>query len=429
MSYPRSVTINGTSSDDTFYTFDKDDDGDGLLSLAENDGTAPPDLVIYAMGEGADYVALGLGGLETTTDHIEIHGGEGNDTLMAFGAPTDQRITIFGQDGDDFIDGIGGAGSVAHGDDGNDTLIAWAQQDGYLFDSISGGAGADEFRLVNFSGNSIGIITDFEVGVDRLMLENQFERFDEITPEMLATPGSLYSAADTADGLLVVGHHLGWSDGEPEQRYAVTLTGVTLAEFMAGTGITTVDGTDARDVIREDYVDADGDRISDRSNLVLAGAGHDTVTLTVRDSIVHAGDGRDFVIIRGGGNTVYGEAGNDYLIARHDGSVLDGGTGDDRLVADIRRGGDHILTGGEGADGFEFLFGATRHAAQTAITDFELGVDSLRVDGVAIDLSDLPDGMMVGTDEDGSIILSVGLNDTLTLRGITETDLTGLLAA
>ena len=277
-------------------------------------------------------------------------------------------------------------------------------------------------------------IADYTVGEDRLSLMNNGEQWIEITPEANAAPRGVYGyyeAIDSADGLRIVGYHAltrqnpdGTVSYTYSRTYDITLRGVTRDEFMNGaTGDGVIEGTAGRDIIRDDYVDADGDAIAASGNVIMAGAGHDLISLSVSDSVIQAGDGRDFVTIRGPGNLVHGEGGDDYLIARWQGSELDGGAGNDRLVADIRQGGDHVLTGGDGADSFEFLFGATRHAAQTEITDFDLGVDRLSVDGAEIDLSALPAGMLAGTDSDGSVILSVGLHDTMTLRGVTEADL------
>ena len=351
-------------------------------------------------------------------DQLVILAGTGNDEITFAGALFSWQP---------------GAPLIIDAGDGDDMITAWWP--GLIAPpQLIGGAGADIFRAASFDEIGALTISDYTIGEDSLELMSSSESWHEITPDILNLPPAeyfgQYRAFDTADGLRIDGYHsIPHWDGTNqtwtyEQVYSITLTGVTLADFMAGGARGNgIDGTEARDIIWADYVDADGDGFTQYADTVMGGAGHDNIKLDGTGDVVMAGDGRDFVIARGQGHRVHGEAGDDYLIARQGGSELDGGAGNDRLVADIRQGGDHVLTGGDGADSFEFLFGATRHAAQTEITDFDLGVDRLSVDGAEIDLFALPAGMLAGTDSDGSVILSVGLNDTVTLRGVTEADL------
>lgn len=153
-------------------------------------------------------------------------------------------------------------------------------------------------------------IADYTVGEDRLSLMNNGEQWIEITPEAIAAPRGVYGyyeAIDSAHGLRIVGYHAltrqnpdGTVSYTYSRTYDITLRGVTRDEFMNGaTGDGVIEGTAGRDIIRDDYVDADGDAIAASGNVIMAGAGHDLISLSVSDSVVQAGDGRDFVTIRG----------------------------------------------------------------------------------------------------------------------------------
>src|SRR5262249_18199091 len=80
-------------------------------------------------------------------------------------------------------------------------------------------------------------------------------------------------------------------------------------------------------------------------------------------------------IIAGGNGdeTLDGRGGDDFLFGNNGHNELLGGDGDD-LLAGGR--GDDVLTGGTGAD--TFVFGKSGGA--DTVTDFELGVDHLRLD-------------------------------------------------
>lgn len=136
----------------------------------------------------------------------EIHGGAGNDAI--FGGLGDD--IIYGDEGDDQVWGAGGNdqlkgaggndmlggragndslsggagkdvlyGGVGNdrlfGDQGGDSLFGGAGRDilsgGTGNDSLSGGAGVDTFIFAAGDGNDV--ITDFEVGIDRIELSGQ----------------------------------------------------------------------------------------------------------------------------------------------------------------------------------------------------------------------------------------------------------------
>lgn len=125
--------------------------------------------------------------------------------------------------------------------------------------------------------------------------------------------------------------------------------------------------------------DMDGGRGKDR---LFGGAGDDTIS---------GGEGRDMIKGGAGNDSLAGEAGNDRLFGNGGNDTLDGGDGKDRLKGgagnDVLDGGadndrlfgnagDDTLTGGAGEDRFIFK---DADGADT-ITDFEIGVDLIKID-------------------------------------------------
>ncbi|NEQ96254.1 MAG: hypothetical protein F6K30_05955 [Cyanothece sp. SIO2G6] len=104
-------------------------------------------------GAGDDFANGGRGG-------DTINGGTGNDVLLGIRG----RDVLFGGVGDDILNG-GRARDQLDGGEGNDRLDG-----GSGSDTLSGGAGADIFVLSLWLGRDT--ITDFEVGRDRLQLNN-----------------------------------------------------------------------------------------------------------------------------------------------------------------------------------------------------------------------------------------------------------------
>lgn len=144
-------------------------------------------------------------------------------------------------------------------------------------------------------------------------------------------------------------------------------------------------------------------------NKIYAQLGNDKVTVGITDSkgnnMVDGGDGNDVIIVKGAGtNTLLGGAGtdkidvsaargdnllngglgNDTLIGGAGHDTLLGDAGDDRLVAG--KGVDHVdvMTGGAGADIFDFSALGSASVAHSGtnpsyqeITDFQVGVDDI----------------------------------------------------
>lgn len=250
---------------------------------------------------------------------------------------------------------------------------------------------------------------------------------------------------------------------------------------------TIINGTGLDDLIDFTFVDALGNSVSAAEDFVFAGAGNDEVYSGDGNDTVLAGTGDDRVVAGKGDDTVFGEEGNDslfggrgndqlfggdgedYLHGGHGNDFLSGGAGNDTILgikghntieggtgddyistgdhtstvdggADddwinvrMKKGGDHTLTGGTGADMFEFIQSAASKVSDVLITDFELGTDSFMIEGVS-DFAYL--NVFFGfedeifeadyslTDTEAGTVLEMGTGDSITFAGVSLDDFT-----
>jgi Ca2+-binding RTX toxin-like protein len=103
-------------------------------------------------------------------------------------------------------------------------------------------------------------------------------------------------------------------------------------------------------------------------------------------------------------------------------SQLFGGDGNDTLLIQIGRNTAHVLTGGAGADTFDFSAPVAGRSSRSVITDYTQGIDMLVVAGAQIDLRDLPSGMRLTNGGDG-LLLHLTDTDTILFRGLGGDDL------
>lgn len=125
------------------------------------------------------------------------------------------------------------------------------------------------------------------------------------------------------------------------------------------------------------------------------GLGNDTIYADDGADWIYGDDGADLIFVRVDNCVAHGGEGNDLLAASCDGRVeLYGGNGDDQFSMWHGKAttGDHLLTGGAGADKFyfawDFLSEISRAMGQDVstnshgakiITDFEVGIDKLQL--------------------------------------------------
>jgi Ca2+-binding RTX toxin-like protein len=195
-----SATLNGGAGSDTLTSIGNSnvlingDRGDDLI-IFEPSSVSQSDTGEAFGGEGNDTIqAFGIGGSVdggVGDDVIEVQGsiniatgGEGNDTIFGDSADYGGGTPLFGDAGDDLLNLSNSPsfqiGATADGGMGNDTI----QSTTYLFssdsyDTLTGGEGADRFELdfqnaiFGTEDEDVGIvttITDFVPGEDVLVL-------------------------------------------------------------------------------------------------------------------------------------------------------------------------------------------------------------------------------------------------------------------
>ena len=366
-------------------------------------GSAFGDL-IYG-GDGRD-VLSGLRG----NDYID--GGAGND-IVAGGAGDD---TLIGGGGDDTID-TGDGNDLVFGGDGADRINAFL--DGGDQVVLYGGAGQDAFALLQASGAFVARLGDFSFAQDSLTINGQgLQAAVAGGVQITAGAGSVAIFLPQLGGTLVL-------DGVTAQDLVsnLTLSGDDL--FTGSDGADVFDGEAGHDQI----AGGEGDDVlggGDGNDLLDGGAGHDTLGGDRGNDTLIGGAGDDAIYGRFGNNQIFGGDGDDLLSSGRDSSTIEGGAGDDVLVARQETGGDHVLTGGAGADTFEFFGARAGRQSDTRVTDFELGLDQFTVnegDGFAY----AADNGLFFQDVAGDALLTLPSGSTIVFEGVTAADMNELI--
>ncbi|WP_264212605.1 peroxidase family protein [Leisingera thetidis] len=105
------------------------------------------------------------------------------------------------------------------------------------------------------------------------------------------------------------------------------------------------------------------------------GAGHDFLDGGLGDDFIFGGSHWDHLAGRRGADEMAGGRGRDHLSGNKGNDSLNGGLHADTLAGGM---GDDLLTGGAGGDCFLFR---SRHIGDDTISDFELGLDWIKVTG------------------------------------------------
>lgn len=341
----------GSALDDVILGLDGADILDGLAGSDYLDG-----------GAGNDTI-YGRGGNDT------LIGGEGDDVLFG----TNGNNMLFGGDGNDALDG-GGRASTLVGGVGDDTLTV--RLDLGADHVLEGGAGADLFALVLASDPDVSELTftDFDPFEDALTIDGVgVEAIFNAGVNLVTTATGLRLTHVTGDIL----HFDGLTAEDAFRAYGLagddTIIGLGDDDVIyGGTGNNNLDGAHGNDLL-----------VGDRGNDTLyGGAGDDTLAGKNGNDWLFGGDGADVIYGHAGGDRLFGGGGDDILYSSTQGSTLSGGLGDDVLIARMDKAGNHILTGGEGADTFDFTFVGGSKRSVVTVTDYDQAEDRLTVEGI-----------------------------------------------
>ena len=171
--------LRGGSGDNNLYGGSGDDELVGGFGDNYLDGGSGVDLAYYRYAQQS--VILDLEDGQATS-------GSHTDTIVnienVIGSYYDDILT--GDDGDNVINGSHGD-DLIRGDDGDDTL--------------TGGAGADTFEFHHSTSDvDQDVITDFEIGVDKIDLDNtRFDSWDDVQDhwQQVGNDAVIYTTNDT----------------------------------------------------------------------------------------------------------------------------------------------------------------------------------------------------------------------------------------
>lgn len=289
---------------------------------------------------------------------------EDDETPMTEG--TDLADLLFGRDDDDAIEA---SADRPEGGAEHDMLRLGPG------DHVTGSADADVFTVAaTEDGTAEGTdaevpqISDFQTGIDRLILE--FDGLPEDAPEISfdsdSTPDATTVLANGLPVALLLGvTSMDLSDVEVQMIDSagpVAETGDADADDGYH-GADLMDGGTAADMLQARAAMAD--QLASAHDAITGGVGHDTIQGGADNDMLVGNEGDDVMLGDAGADEIYGEdgddrieggAGTDFLVGGDgqdsivggdDGDLIFGGDGDDLLSGD---GGDDYLQGGFGAD-------------------------------------------------------------------------------
>lgn len=181
--------------------------------------------MVFGVGRGA--VTSGTGSalankISGDSGSNILYGLDGNDTLdgdLNNGGGAVGNDTLYGGNGDDWIEGAIGS-DLLDGGDGNDTLVA-----SYGADQLTGGAGSDTFEIARI--HVLDSVTDFQSGAngDTLDISDLLTGYDGVTSD----PSEFVKFA-TANGGTLVQVDADGAGGDAEFVDTVLLQGVNLSD-------------------------------------------------------------------------------------------------------------------------------------------------------------------------------------------------------
>ena len=356
-----------------------------------------------------------------------IDGGIGNDTLLG----QNGNDSLIGGMGADYLGGGNGNDSLAGGD-GNDTVYGGA---GY--DTITGGSGND--LIYALSENDV---IDGGTGNDTIWGGGGNDTVTGGTGgrdfNFMGTGDDTYTqvASSILDALvwLGIGNDRATTGAGADLIYGMRGIDVITSNdgndtIYSGSENDTVDGGAGDDVL---WVGEGDDLLTagDGNDLVYARSGNDYVTGGMGNDTMHMGSGRDTVFGGVGNDTIFGGDDNDLIFGGANDDFVFGGTGND--IIDMGAGNDTFIdtfqsgplgadtiTGGSGIDTFQF----TSQSSNDTITDFEVGIDILRLTqnlwaGTRTSTEVVDDFATVTA---GGVVFDFGGGRTITLEAVFDT--------
>jgi len=376
-------TLFGAEGNDSIYGGDGADFLDGLsvITSAETD-TSGFDRLVGGAGNDSYVVGAGDTVVESTGGGTDTVFANGSYTLAAnveylvttasyaVGAGNDLNNKIWSSGNANILMGLGGS-DLLSGGDGDDTLIGSSQSLAGLkeIDTLTGGSGSDLFVLGSATGNfyddgvasnagrgDFALITDFEVGVDRLKLAGGSSQYYLGASGVSGVSGTgLYQEKGSTDELIAIVKSASSFTIDDLLQTAVMddpIVGTAENDYLTGTigrdsisglggndqivpmqGGGAVDGGDGRDLLVTPPTAAgivlnaaDGTfqvtgqpdenlsfkdiedlqvTLSPEADTVLGGSGRDQVAFQSYDAVTHGtdllkgNDGRDWLIFDG----------------------------------------------------------------------------------------------------------------------------------
>ncbi|MEO9649083.1 MAG: Hint domain-containing protein [Roseobacter sp.] len=414
-------TLEGGAGDDTLIGGADSDRLVGGLGDDSMDGGDDADTFVLENDFGQDTILGGEGGTDSDTidatdvsDHqtVLLFGDEqgeiraGGDTVSfseienVFTGSGDDYIDatsdgiglgIFGNAGDDIVEGGEGADYIDGGDDADAIYV----EDSFGMDTILGGEGGSDNDTLHVTGLSVNVTVTFSGAEAGSITDgNDTITFSQFESLSLTNQADVVDASSETSGVTIHGN-----DGQD------TIDG--------GSGRDTIEGGRGADVIsggagNDSLKGSDGGSGSDGADTIDGGAGRDVISGDVGDDSLFGGTGNDAIEGSEGADSIDGGDGDDYLagfdvaglsasaaagrtapnVENDDSSddTLLGGAGQDTLLGGQ---GDDSLTGGTGNDTFVYK----EHDGNDTITDFNFGNSGTLSDGDGsnndfIDLSD-----------------------------------------
>lgn len=339
----------------------------------------------------------------STSQGVTVWSSAGNDTITgSFG-----NDTLFGGDGNDTISG-GRNNDLLQGGAGDDILFGGDEADvlegGIGDDRLQGGEGNDS--LFGGAGDDTYFFNATPVGIDTVQDSGGLSDTIELgRPEW--TLDSIGFINDGATDVRITLIFPGFQEILVKDKRGLPGQEVENLKFSDGTTFRWKMGTDGNDVIFGDLsptIDND---------LILAGAGNDTITGGFGDDVLRGEDGNDTISGGFGEDELEGGVGNDILTGESGNDVIEAGAGDDTITGGS---GNDVLTGGSGSDTYIYNIGD--------------GIDTIDEQSGANDIISFGPGIVLGDlsflreGNDLRIVLNSGV-DEIFIRGQADTNNNG----